>query len=178
MTFCVLAQTAQAQAVYRPQVLVVGDSLAVGMKPFLGPMLPDTDITWDSRSGRTTPTGLDRLRAHLRRQRPTVVIVSLGTNDGSSPVRFASRLARALAAIPQDACILWSSIDRPARKGPFKTLNKVLWAASRSDPRLHVVDWHGAIVRGRVALPDGLHPDVAGYETRSRMFAAAMKRAC
>jgi lysophospholipase L1-like esterase len=172
------ATSASAQAVYRPQVLVVGDSLAVGMRPFLGALLPGTEITWDVRSGRTTPTGLAQLRARLREQRPTVVIVSLGTNDGRDPARFASRLARALAAIPPDACILWSSIDRPPRKGPYAELNRVLWAAARGDQRLTVVDWRGAVATGRVALPDGLHPDAAGYELRSRMFAAAMQRAC
>ena len=175
---CALAPAASAQTLYSPQVLVVGDSLAVGMKPFLGTLLPGTTITWDSRSGRTTPVGLVRLRARLRQARPDVVIVSLGTNDGWNPIRFAERLSRALAAIPPGTCILWSSIDRPARKGPYQALNRVLWAASRQDRRLKIVDWHGAVAGGRVTLPDGLHPDAAGYEVRSRMFAAAVQRAC
>jgi lysophospholipase L1-like esterase len=159
-------------------VLVVGDSLAVGMKPYLGTLLPSSDITWDSKSGRTTPTGLEHLRARLRRVTPDVVVISLGTNDGWNPLRFADRINRALAAIPKTACVVWSSIDRPPRKGPFKALNKVLWAASRNDRRLKIIDWHAVVSTGQVRLPDGLHPDAAGYEFRSRMFAGAIERAC
>ena len=178
LAVALLAAPAATQEVYRPSVLVVGDSLAVGMRPYLGAMLPGIEIVWDVRSGRTTPTGLRQLRARLRERRPNVVIVSLGTNDGWSPVRFESRLSRALAAIPPDTCVLWSSINRPPRKGPYAALNRVLWSAARKHRRLKVVDWHGAVAGGRVALPDGLHPDAAGYEYRSRMFAAAVERAC
>jgi hypothetical protein len=41
-----------------PTVLVVGDSLAVGTEPFLGQLLTQHDLSWDARSGRTTPQGL------------------------------------------------------------------------------------------------------------------------
>ena len=170
---------AQAQAPSeRPQVLVVGDSLAVGMRPFLGALLPDTDVVWDVRSGRTTPVGLVRLRLQLRQTAPRIVLVSLGTNDGSDPRRFADRLNRALAAIPPDTCVVWSDINRPPRKGAYAALNLVLRATARRDPRLVLVRWDAAVLSARVALPDGLHPDPTGYETRSRMFAAAVQRGC
>lgn len=158
--------------------LVIGDSLAVGLRPYLGALLPGRTITWDVRSGRTTPQGLQRLRAQLRDANPRLVIVSLGTNDGPDPRRFVSRLRRALAAIPGDACVVWSSILRPRRKSPYRALNAVLRAEARRDPRLHLIDWAGAVRRGDVHLPDGLHPDAAGYEHRSRMFAAAAGRGC
>lgn len=158
--------------------LVVGDSLAVGMRPYLGALLPGRTITWDVRSGRTTPQGLQRLRARLDAAAPRLVLISLGTNDGPDPRRFTSRLRRALAAIPGDACVVWSSILRPRRKSPYRALNAVLRAEARRDPRLHLVDWAGAVRRGDVKLPDGLHPDAAGYEHRSRMFAAAVGRGC
>lgn len=176
---CAAPAAAQIQAPpERPQVLVVGDSLAVGMQPFLGGLLPDADLVWDVRSGRTTPVGLERLRLHLRSAAPRVVLVSLGTNDGSDPLRFADRLRRALAAIPPDACVVWSDINRPPRKGAFVALNAVLRAEARRDPRLVLVRWDTAVTSSRVALPDGLHPDAAGYATRSRMFAAAVQRRC
>lgn len=158
--------------------LVVGDSLAVGMRPYLGALLPGRAITWDVRSGRTTPQGLQRLRAQLREADPRLVLISLGTNDGPDPRRFTSRLRRALAAIPGDACVVWSSILRPRRKTPYRALNAVLRREARRDPRLHLIDWAGAVRRGDVRLPDGLHPDEAGFEHRSRMFAAAVGRSC
>lgn len=161
-----------------PTTLVVGDSLAVGMRPHLGALLPDRTITWDVRSGRTTPQGLQRLRAQVRKASPDLVLVSLGTNDGPDPRRFTSRLRRALAAVPGDACVVWASILRPRRKSPYRALNAVLRDEAHRDPRLHVIDWAGAVRRGDVRLPDGLHPDDAGYEHRSRMFAAAVGRSC
>jgi len=158
--------------------LVVGDSLAVGMRPHLGALLPGRAIVWDVRSGRTTPQGLQRLRAQVSRAAPRLVLISLGTNDGPDPRRFTSRLRRALAAIPGDACVVWASILRPRRKAPYGALNRVLRREARRDARLHLIDWAGAVRRGDVALPDGLHPDVAGYQHRSRMFAAAVARSC
>lgn len=162
----------------RATVLVVGDSLAVGMRPHLAGLLPDHRLVWDARSGRTSPQGLARLRAQLRRGRPDAVLVSLGTNDGSDPRRFTSRMRRALTAIPASACVVWSDLYRPARKGAYRALNRVLRAERGRDARLHVLSWERAVRGGTVALPDGLHPDEAGYRHRSRMYARALTQRC
>jgi lysophospholipase L1-like esterase len=170
------APAAHAQA--PSDVLVVGDSLAVGLEPSLTAMLGGPPTTWDARSGRTTPDGLRALRAALRTVRPTTVVVSLGTNDGPDPARFADRIRRALAAIPQDACVVWSAIYRPPRKGPYLALNRVLRAAPATHPRLVVVNWDRAVAAAKVTLPDGLHPDAAGFRYRSAMIAHAVRTDC
>ena len=157
-------------------VLVVGDSLATGLQPYLGPLLAPRPVVWDVDAGRTTPEGLVRLRARLRHAAPRAVLVSLGTNDGPHADRFRDRIRRALRAIPAGMCIVWADIDRPARKGPYRPLNAVLAREARRDPRLHVVHWHRAVARHRVNLPDGIHPDTAGFEYRSRQFAHALAR--
>lgn len=160
------------------QVLVVGDSLAVGTEPYLGAMLEGRQMTWGAQSGRTTPQGLQTLRADLRQLTPQTVIVSLGTNDGPDPQRFADRLRRVMRAVPADACVVWTTVNRPPRKGPYAGLNRVLRRAARSDPRLVLVDWDRAVAEGKVRLPDGLHPDAAGYWYRSRMIADAVINRC
>ena len=157
-----------------PSVLVVGDSLAVGMVPFLERMLPGVAVTFDARAGRTTPQGLVALRARLRELRPQAVAVSLGTNDGPDPGRFASRIERALTAIPADACVVWADVARPPRKGAFGALNIALRAMARRDRRLRLIAWHRAVTRGAVRLPDHVHPDTAGFRTRSRLYASAL----
>jgi len=162
----------------RPTVLVVGDSLAVGMQPSLGPMLRPREVVWDAGNGRTTPEGLRRLRADLRSRQPESVVFSLGTNDGSDPGRFSSRIGRALAAVPADACVVWANIYRPPRKGAYHALNRVLERWTQRDARLSVVDWDRAVTSGRVGLRDDLHPDVTGYRYRSAMIAAAVARGC
>lgn len=159
-------------------ILVVGDSLAVGLEPDLGAMLAPSAIVWDARSGRTTPQGLVRLRARLREVTPRTVVISLGTNDGSDPRRFASRIRRVLRAIPRADCVVWLDINRPPRKGRYAALNQVLYAAAASDPRLVIVHWDRAVRRGDVALPDGLHPGPAGFRYRSRLIAGAVVRGC
>ena len=161
-----------------PAVLVVGDSLGVGMRPSLPAMLRSDGVVWDVRSGRTTPQGLERLRARLRQVHPAAVVFSLGTNDGSDPGRFSSRLSRALGAVPPDACVVWININRPPRKGAYAALNRVLWRWTYRDPRLVVVDWDRAVAMHLVTLPDGLHPDPAGFQYRSSMVATAVDQGC
>jgi lysophospholipase L1-like esterase len=178
-----IAIAAGATAVRSPAqapspILVVGDSLAVGLEPHLGAMLQPSAVVWDARSGRTTPQGLVRLRARLREVAPRTVVISLGTNDGPDPRRFASRIHRALQAIPATDCVVWLDINRPPRKGRYEALNRVLYEAARTDRRLVVVHWDRAVRQGKVALPDGLHPDEAGFRYRSRLIAAAMARGC
>jgi lysophospholipase L1-like esterase len=167
-----------AEAAMPSPVLVVGDSLAVGMKPYLGEILGSSEVVWDARSGRTTPEGLIRLRARLREVTPQAVVISLGTNDGPDPKRFASRIQGALAAIPASACVVWADINRPPRKGRYHALNRVLERAAAHDPRMVLVHWDRAVGRGTVALPDGLHPDAAGFRYRSLMIAGALERGC
>ena len=119
-----------------------------------------------------------RLRARLREVTPRTVIISLGTNDGPDPRRFASRIRRTLQAIPATDCVVWLDINRPPRKGPYDALNQVLYAAAARDPRLVVVHWDRAVRRGNVALPDGLHPGPAGFRYRSLLVAGAVVRGC
>src|SRR3954469_11925696 len=138
-----------------PRVLVVGDSLAVGTEAFLGPLLRYRDVTWEAKSGRTTPQGLVALRAGLQHVTPQTVVVSLGTNDGPDPGRFGNRIDRLLALVPRGSCIVWATIYRPPRKGPYVALNRVLHEKARQDDRLHLVPWDRVVARGRVDLPDG-----------------------
>lgn len=161
-----------------PRVLVVGDSLAVGMRPFLGDLMGSDEVTWDAVSGRTTPDGLRALRGRLREARPHTIVISLGTNDGSDPARFTDRLRRVLSAAPAEACVVWAAVFRPPRKGAFRALNLALRAEARHDRRLVVVDWDRAVDRGRALLPDGLHPGPEGFLYRSRMMATAARSGC
>jgi lysophospholipase L1-like esterase len=159
-------------------VLVLGDSLAVGLRPSLPGLLGDTRIAWDARTGRTTPQGLTALRGALRIVHPKTVIVSLGTNDGPDGPRFASRIAKVLHDVGPSACVVWSDIYRPARKGPYAALNATLASEAKQVKRLHLVPWLAAVTAQKVTLPDGLHPDPAGFQYRARLIADAVHANC
>jgi hypothetical protein len=174
----VIAFACPAARAAQGPVLVVGDSLAVGMRPFLIPMLGDREVTWNARTGRTTPQGLQVLRAVLPQVTPATVVISLGTNDGSDPRRFADRIGRVLRALPPRACVVWPTIIRPPRKGPYAALDRVLRDQALRDPRFVVPGWDYAVLRGNVRLPDGVHPDQFGFLYRSRMVARAVRAGC
>lgn len=159
-------------------VLVLGDSLGVGLRPSLSGLLGDTKIAWDVRSGRTTPQGLVALRHALRIVHPKTVIVSLGTNDGPDGSRFASRITKVLRDIGPDACVVWADIYRPARKGPYTALNTTLALEAQHVKRLHLVPWLAAVTGQKVTLPDGLHPDPAGFAYRAQLIADAVHQNC
>jgi lysophospholipase L1-like esterase len=158
-------------------ILVVGDSLAKGMEPSLGALVRQP-VVWDADAGRTTPEGLVRLRAQLRTFTPSAVLISLGTNDGPHADRFRDRIRRALLAIPPRVCVVWADLDRPSRKGPYRPLNAELERAARHDHRLVIVHWHRAVADRRVTLRDRIHPDAAGFQERSRMYADALAHGC
>jgi lysophospholipase L1-like esterase len=171
------AVSAPATGEQRPAtVLVVGDSLAKGLEPYLEPLVAPRTVIWDVSAGRTTPEGLVRLRAQLRVATPRAVLISLGTNDGPHADRFRDRIRRALQAIPRNVCVVWADLDRPPRKGAYRALNAELVRAARHDRRLVLVHWHHAVASHRVRLPDRIHPDTAGFEYRSRLFARALAR--
>lgn len=167
-----------ARAVDAADVLVVGDSLAVGTEPFLAPLLAEQSLVTDVRNGITTPQGMRLLRISLKTVVPRTVVIQLGTNDGGDPERFANRLRRTLELLPLDTCVVWSTIIRPRRKGPYRAINRVLHKLKKQEPRLVVVDWEHAVTGGAVVLPDGLHADDAGYRYRSAMIADAVNAGC
>ena len=178
VVLAVLAAAAPAARAADRSVLVVGDSLAVGMRPFLVPLLGDRVVAWNARSGRTTPQGMQVLRATLPTVTPQVVVISLGTNDGPDPARFADRIRRILVTLPPGACVVWPSIIRPPRKGPYAGLDRVLRRQARRDPDFHVPAWDHAVLRGEVRLPDHVHPDEFGFLFRSRMVVRTIHQRC
>ena len=89
-----------------------------------------------------------------------------------------TRIRRVLLTLPPGACVVWPTIIRPPRKGPYAALDRVLRDRARRDPRFVVPSWDYAVLRGSVRLPDGVHPDDFGFLYRSRMIARAIRVGC
>ena len=171
------AATAASPAPNAPRpVLVVGDSLAVGLEPSLGRLVRRGPSSGTSRQGAPRPRASSSCAPSCATSRRAQCSPSLGTNDGPHADRFRDRIRRALRAIPSGICVVWADIYRPARKGPYRPLNAVLAREARRDRRLVIVHWSRAVAEHRVTLRDDIHPDTAGFDYRSRLFARALAR--
>ncbi len=149
------------------RLLLVGDSMAVGLSPYLGAIARDEKVPFRSvaREGRTitdygaltSSEDAQRLERALREFQPTLVLVALGTND--------EYLAPAsLDAEEDDLDALLDLLE------PYD----VAWIGV---PELPKEDSNGAVQlikstgvpyfpSERLELeraPDGLHPTAAGY---------------
>lgn len=131
-------------------ILLAGDSLAVGVHPFL-----ERAHVLRAEVGATSSRALRSIES----SGAGVVIVSLGANDADDPRPFRVVVRRVLRG---RRCVAWIAPPRRPR------LRRVLRARARVDGRLHVVGLE------RLAQPDGVHPTAAGY----RVLAARASAAC
>lgn len=130
-------------------MILAGDSLAVGMQPYLRPQIADI------RVGRHTEDELRRLRRFDVRGK--TILVSLGTNDlGHSAAWMAHEARRLLARGPR--CVAWGEINVRGT-----TLDDRLNAGLRRT-RVH-------LVRAVPTGPDGVHP--RSYAALARRFRTA-----
>jgi hypothetical protein len=158
-------------------VLVVGDSLAIGMQDALRAALPGWNVEVDARIGRPLAEGM-RILAE-RREEPPILALSLFTNDDPRATRQLADAVRASAARP-GGCAVWSTIVRPPYQGvPFTAANDTLERLAADPalaPRLRLVDWHAIVVRSpSFVAPDGVHATPAGYRVRGELYARAIR---
>jgi lysophospholipase L1-like esterase len=165
----------KAAPLARGSVTLVGDSLNVGIEPYLEEALAGWEIEADDVVGRSSAAGLERLRAHaggLGRY----VVVSLGTNDPVGAVDdFRATVAEALR-LAAGSCVVWAAIRRDG--DAYEPFNDVLRAAATGRPALRLVDWPAMVAAHPAWLvSDGVHGTPEGYRARAQAVLDAM-RAC
>lgn len=160
------------------EVLVIGDSLAVGMKSALKAELRGWRVEVDARKSRPLATGLRIL--DQRSKPPAILAFSLFTNDDP---RNVSRLEAAVRATAtrSGGCAVWATIVRPPYSGrSYARVNRRLGQLAQQEQLalgLQIVDWAGAVSSERSLLArDGVHATPGGYATMARMYAAAIRR--
>lgn len=160
-------------------VLVIGDSLAIGMEDALRAALPGWRVQVDARIGRPLAEGMGILAR--RRDAPAIVALSLFTNDDPRATRQLADAVRSTATRP-GGCAVWSTIVRPPFEGvPYTAANAVLERLA-GDPAhatsLELVDWRAAVAQAPSFIAgDGVHGTPAGYRARGQLYAGAI-RAC
>ncbi len=163
-----------ASPVLHGTVTLVGDSLNVGIEPYIGAALPGWKVVTNDRVGRATSEGI----AELEAGRPTLsnfVVVSLGTNDPPGDVTgFRRNVRRALALVGPNRCVVWATIWRDG--APNDAFNDVLREAAAANRRLTLVEWAEMVERHPELLAaDGLHGNEDGYRERARAVATAAR---
>ncbi len=156
------------------EVALVGDSLNVGVEPYLAHALPGFGVIADDRVGWRTREGIAEIEQGRARLAPHVV-VSLGTNDPPGAVAaFRHDVARVTALVGPGRCLVWATIWRDG--GPDGGFNAVLREAAAANRRMRLVEWAEMVQEHSDWLAsDGLHGNETGYRERARAIAAAVR---
>jgi hypothetical protein len=152
-------------------MLLVGDSLGVGIQPILPGLLPGWSVLSDSRENRTLAEGMARWR--VERADEAVDAFSLFTNDSPRNVTALETAVRETAA---QGCAVWATIARPAQGGvSYRAANDLLLRLAAELPgRVVVVPWAAAVAEHPEWMgADRVHPDDAGYRARAQLYAQA-----
>lgn len=156
------------------RILVVGDSFAVGLTPQLRAMAEEAGLPFDSVAvegttirdwgGLVATQESAALEAVLQAFRPTIILVSLGTNDEYSGA----------ALVESEADDLYALLERLGEYG------QVVWIGLPELPRetsgaAEMIEDTGVPYFPSENLdlpraPDGLHPTVAGYGSWAGML--------
>ena len=162
----VTADEEDAAAIDPGSLTLVGDSLNVGIDPYLRDQLPDWEIDAHDRVGRTTAEGIEVLRARTGTLAP-VVVVSLGTNDpDGTEAEFRALVAAAVDLVGPDRCLVWATI---VRDGAERTeLNEVLREVESAHSNVRLVDWASSVADDPALLAaDLVHGTPDGYALRA-----------
>jgi hypothetical protein len=172
-----LAAPAAAEALNR-RVLVNGDSLAVGTKPYIPRELSGWKVRQSTAVSRHAYEGADVMRSY-RRRLPRVIHVSLGTNDDPRQVKvFAGAIAEVMEVAGPRRCVVWANIVRPPVGGKsYAAYNRALTRESHSRANLRIVNWARMVRRNPDWLSgDGVHVSAEGYRARAAAVARVVRR--
>jgi len=174
---CVALLPASATAAER-SLLVNGDSLAEGTRPYLPRELPGWRVRQSTKVSRHAAEGAAVLRGYGR-SLPRVIHVSLGTNDDPGQTgAFRSAVDAVMDVAGSRRCVVWANIVRPAyRSVSYRGYNRVLAQEDARRDNLLVLNWVRMVRRHpEWRAPDGVHVSAAGYTARARAAARLVRR--
>ena len=173
----VLATAGPAAAAER-SLLVVGDSLAEGTRPYIPHELPHWHVTQSAKVSRHASAGAAVMRRYGD-ELPRVIHASLGTNDDPRDVDgFRSAIRAVMRVAGGDRCVVWANIVRPPYAGvSYRGYNRALAAQDARRDNLLVLNWKRMAHRHPEWLADdGVHVSADGYAARARAVARLVRR--
>jgi hypothetical protein len=159
-------------------LVLVGDSLAVGVRSLLPAALPSWKVQVLARTGRPLEEGMGVVSGLDLSQggRPAVLAISLFTNDDPSHTSaLETAVRRTLALVGSRGCVIWATIARPPVNGvSYRAANALLARLATGNARLRLVPWAERVAATPALLgADGVHPTPAGYQLRTQLYAQA-----
>jgi lysophospholipase L1-like esterase len=159
-------------------LLVVGDSLTVGTRPYLHHWLGRWHIHTVVSISKQVTEGPGTLRAFGRRL-PRVIFVNLGTNGDPRAVSlFRRQIRRTMRIAGPRRCVVWASIVRPPVAGrSYHDLNRVLASEASKRRNLMLFRW-ARLARRHPGWfgPDHVHVTASAYKVRARAMARTIRR--
>ena len=158
-------------------LLVVGDSLTVGTRPYLHHWLGRWHIHTVASVSKQVTEGPRTLRSFGSRL-PRVVFVNLGTNGDPRAVSLFRHEVRAtMHTAGPDRCVVWSTIVRPPVAGrSYAALNGVLAGEAAKRRNLMLFRWVRLAHRHPGWFgPDHVHVTAAAYNVRARAMARTIR---
>jgi len=159
-------------------LLVVGDSLAEGTRPYIPTELPGWRVRQSTKVSRHASEGDDVMRRYGDRL-PRVIHASLGTNDDPRDVDgFRAAIGTVMRVAGADRCVVWANIVRPAYAGvSYRGYNRALADEDARHDNLLVLNWKRMLHRHPEWLADdGVHVSADGYAARARATARLVRR--
>ena len=172
-------QPAPSSGADRGTLLLIGDSLAVGIRALLPALLAGWKVSVDGRVSRPLAEGMSVLAdTPVPGDGSTVLAVSLFTNDDPTHTsQLQTAVSRTLDRVGPDGCVVWATIARPPLNGvTYDAANSLLRRIARDDTRLKLVPWaERTAAQPSLLGPDGVHPTTAGYRLRAELYAQAAR---
>jgi lysophospholipase L1-like esterase len=169
---------APTAAVAERSLLVDGDSLAEGTRPYIPHELPGWSIRQSTKVSRHASDGADVMRRYgssLAR----VIHVSLGTNDDPRQTgAFRAAVRDVMHVAGSGRCVVWANIVRPPYAGvSYRGYNRVLASEHERRDNLLVLNWVRMVRRHPEWLArDRVHVSAAGYAARASAVARLVRR--
>jgi lysophospholipase L1-like esterase len=158
-------------------LLVVGDSLTVGTRPYLHHWLGRWHVHTVASVSKQVTEGPGTLRAYGSRL-PRVIFVNLGTNGDPRAVSlFRHEIVRTMRIAGPRRCVVWSSIVRPPVAGrSYHDLNRTLADEASRRPNLMLFRWVKLARRHPSWFgPDHVHVTAHAYDIRARAMARTIR---
>jgi hypothetical protein len=169
----VIPTLAPQSTVSTDPVLLLGDSLAVGISTYVDAGIGERGLTVDAAEGRNSATSVSLLAPYAD-SAPPVWLVSLGTNDNID--EFEQQAKQIMKLAGPDRCVVWFDVWRVETDD---TINAALEGVAADYPNLHLIPWNAT----STAHPEwfsgnDVHPSSTGYAVRGQMGVDALQYHC